>query len=150
LEGAAQWRSDKIKGESRKTYTKRFVSGILCVEKIFLTTTNGKAIGKDAVEGVARGIPIGVGDVEGVPLFVPSDGKRGGSKRVYRIFPTVQDWSGHVEVNVFDEKIGEDVFLSHIKTAGKFIGLGAMRVGNGGINGRFSVENFVWRVVEDE
>ena len=89
-------------------------------------------------------------DISPVPLFVPSDGKTGGSKRVFRIFPTVSSWMTHGVIHVFDEKITESVLQRHWIYAGKFVGFGAMRVENGGINGRYVVKNFTCRQIDEE
>jgi hypothetical protein len=80
-----------------------------------------------------------VDDVEGQPLFVPSDGKRGSGKRVIRIFPTIHYWSTTARVLILDGKIDEPVLHEHATEAGQFIGFGSMRVENGGSNGRFKV-----------
>ncbi len=134
LESAAKWLAMKIPGEGQKTYTKRFTSGILVTEKLLLTDGNGKV--------------LTIKDVDPVRIFAPSDGKRGGPKRVFRIFPTVYSWATAVEIHVFDNKIIEGVMLRHLDAAGKFIGFGSMRVENGGINGRFRVEDFEVNEIE--
>jgi hypothetical protein len=125
LESAARWLSMGIPGEGKKTYTKRFASGVLVVDRMLLLNTKGKAVKVD--------------DVEPVRIFAPSDGKRGSGKRVWRIFPTVHDWNTVAVIHVLDDKITEEVLAAHVKAAGQFIGLGSMRVENGGINGRFDV-----------
>lgn len=128
LESAARWLSLKIPGEGHKTFTKRFVAGVLVSDKLLLFDKVGKPIGLDAVEPV--------------PIFAPSDGKRGGPKRVFRIFPTIHDWQTDVVIHVFDNKITANVMERHLKTVGQFIGFGSMRVENGGINGRFAIDKF--------
>ena len=125
LESAARWLSMGIPGEGKKTFTKRFASGILVVDRMPLMN--------------AKGRPVVVDDVEPLRIFAPSDGKRGSGKRVWRIFPTVHNWNTVAIVHVLDDKISEKVLQSHLKAAGQFIGLGSMRVENGGINGRFDV-----------
>ena len=127
LESAAKWLSLKIPGERNKTFTKRFLSGILVTDKLMLTDASGRQLTMD--------------DIDPMELFVPSDGVRGSGKRVIKVFPTLHEWQAEASVIVFDNKITEDVFDRHIDAAGKFIGLGAMRVGNGGINGRFACED---------
>jgi len=135
LESAARWLALKIPGERSKTYTKRFTSGILVVEKLLLSNGDGKPLTMDKVDPVS--------------IFVPSDGKRGGPKRVPRIFPTIYaPWSTDAEIHIFDNKIVKDVLLRHLDAGGKFIGFGSMRVENGGINGRFSVENLEVNEIE--
>ena len=128
LESAAGWLKKKIPGEGQATYKKRFVSGVMVVDKMLLTDLSGNALTID--------------DVVPRPLFVPSDGKRGSSKRVTRIFPTISEWKTHAEIHVFDTKLSGEIVEKHLIAAGKFVGFGSMRVENGGINGRFAVENF--------
>ncbi len=126
LESAAKWLSKKIPGEGQKTYTKRFVSGVMVVERMLLSDPDS-------------GQPLTIKNVEPLHLFVPSDGKRGGGSRVERIFPTVHAWVTEATIHVFDNKITEEVMQHHLVTGGKFVGFGSMRVENGGINGRYQV-----------
>ena len=125
LESAARWLSMGIPGEGKKTFTKRFQSGVIIVDRMMLMSGKGRAITID--------------DVEPVWIFAPSDGKRGSGKRVWRIFPTVHEWKTTVKVVVLDDKIDKDVLEAHCEAAGSFVGLGSMRVENSGINGRFEV-----------
>lgn len=134
LESAARWLSMSIPGEGKKTFTKRFTSGVLVTEKMLLSDVKGN--------------PLTMKDVDPIEIFAPSDGQRGSKKRVIRIFPTLHDWRTSGEAYLFDSKITEDVFLRHITAAGKFVGFGSMRVENGGINGRFSVENLTSKEME--
>ncbi len=134
LESAAKWMSMKIPGEAPKTFTKRFASGILVVDKLLLYKADGS--------------PITMDDIEPQELFVPSDGKRGSGKRVLKTFPTVTDWRADAIVNVFDNKITATVMERHLNEFGKFIGFGSMRVENGGVNGRCSIEEFVTEKME--
>jgi hypothetical protein len=133
LESAAKWLSLKISGERGKTFTARFVSGILVTDPLLLTTNGHKATIKD---------------VEPVVIFAPSDGKRGGAKRVFRIFPTIHQWETIARVMVFDNKITPDVLDRHIDAVSQFIGFGSMRTGKGGINGRFKVKSLGVETVE--
>jgi hypothetical protein len=86
-----------------------------------------------------NGQPIKAASIEPLWLNVPSDGQTGGTKRVPKAFPEVKEWKGTVEVVVLDDVITKDVLMRHLTQAGNFIGLGAMRVANGGICGRFQV-----------
>jgi hypothetical protein len=126
LECAAKWLSEKLEG--RKTFTKRFQSGVLVTEKLPLLHGNGK--------------PVMVDDWKPTVIFAPADGKRGSAKRVDRIFPTLDTWRTSGQVTVYDNKIEAEVIHRHLVAAGRFVGFGAMRVDNGGANGRFGVENF--------
>lgn len=127
LESAGKWLSMKIPGEGKKTFTDRFRKGVLVVDRMML--------------GAKDGSPIKVKQVESRSLFVPSDGKRGGSRRVFRIFPTISEWSTEILIHVMDGKIDESVLRDHLECVGSFVGFGSMRVENGGINGRFSVDS---------
>ena len=128
LESAAKWMSMPIPSEGKKTFTRRFQSGTLVVKRMYLKDWDGKQILLE--------------DVKLKELPVPSDGKRGSGKRVVRAFPYVEEWQLDAEIFVLDEKIDENVMLLHLETVAMFIGFGSMRVENGGINGRSSVESF--------
>lgn len=134
LVSAAEWLKRKIRGEGQATYTKRFRSGVNPHSKLMLFDKAGEPLTIDKV------IPI--------ELFVPSNGQHGGPKRVLRIFPTLNEWVMHGDVLVFDGKITEKQFADHLEAMGRFIGFGAMRVQNGGINGRFMVDKLEWEPLE--
>lgn len=118
---AAKYLSIQIPGKGKSTYTKHIEAGLLVTDPIVL------GIKKD--------------DVPGEWLFVPSDGKRGGSSRVMKCFPVIHDWGGEFTVYVFDETVTKDVLTQHLEEAGKFIGIGRFRPRNNGFYGRFSVES---------
>jgi len=125
LEAAARFRGEKIKGRGNQTYAKRFVSGVLVLEDLALA--------------------IKAGDVRGVRLFVPADGVRGSGKRVWKTFPTIDEWGGTVVFTILDDEvIDNEAFESHIAEAGNFIGVGRWRPQNGGLNGRFLVRGVKW------
>lgn len=123
LEAAGSRLNMKLTGKA--TYTKLFRQGIMINEDILLFDRNG--------------MPVTIDSVKPVPMFVPSDGKRGSGKRVMRIFPQVQSWQAGVEITCFDHRLTQDVVRAHLEEAGKFIGFGSMRVENGGVAGRFAV-----------
>ncbi len=131
LVAAAKWRAEGIPGEGKKTYTQRIKAGLMVTDRLALTKPDGKPILLDK-------------DVCPTRLFVPSDGKPGSARRVWRTFPVVEPWQTKAVLHIFDEKISEEVLYNHLVTAGQFVGFGAMRVGNGGVNGRFRIENFEW------
>lgn len=114
----------KIPGQRNATYTKNFLSGILCLDPIVL--------------------PIHKDDVQRLDLLVPSNGVRGGGTRVWKIFPVIPEWGGEATFHILDEIITEDVFRYVIEQSGAFVGIGAMRVGNGGIAGRFKLNKLEW------
>jgi len=124
LAEAAKYKGIKIAGKGQERYTKHFEAGVMVVEPLSLG--------------------VHVDDIEGERLHVPSDGKRGGSKRVWKTFPVFREWSGTVEFLILDEIINPDVFLEHLTDAGKFIGVGRFRPRNNGYYGRFQVDNVTW------
>lgn len=123
LEAAGSRLGMKLTGKA--TYTKLFRQGIMINEDIRLFSRDGR--------------PVTIESVSPIPMFVPSDGKRGSGKRVMRIFPQLTAWSATVEVICFDQRLTKEVVQTHLEEAGKFIGFGSMRVENGGVAGRFSV-----------
>jgi len=96
---------------------------------------------------VVEPLYIGVNkeNLEGEWLFVPSDGVRGGGKRVEKCFPVIKKWKGKVPFLILDEKITEEVFGRHLESAGNFIGIGRFRPRNNGYYGRFKVVNIEWK-----
>jgi len=136
LVSAATWLKRKVAGERGATYTKRFRSGVNPHSKLYLFDRKDK--------------PITIDKVVRCRLFVPSDGKHGGPKRVPRIFPTLHEWVMRGDVLIFDGKISEKIFHDHLEAMGRFIGFGAMRVENGGINGRFLIDALEWSPLEAE
>jgi len=124
LSEAAKYLGVKIPGKGKSTYTKHFEAGVLVLEGLVLPETRET--------------------IKGQWLFVPSDGKRGGSSRVDKCFPVIPQWKGDVTFYVLDETITEDVFKEHLDQAGKFIGLGYFRPRNNGYWGRFKVVNVKW------
>lgn len=125
LRDAAKYLGESIPGKGKATYTKHFKAGVMVFEQSVLFDSKGHPIKADKVE----------------PLWlnVPSDGMTGGTKRVPKAFPQVSGWSTTVDIHVLDDVITKDVLHRHLTEAGNFIGLGAMRVANGGISGRFKV-----------
>lgn len=109
----------QIPGRARATYTKHFEAGVLVIEPLVL--------------------PVKVDAVEGTWLFVPSDGVRGGGKRVQKCFPTIHEWEGRVRFLIFDDIITEEVFTQGVIAAGQLIGIGLFRPEHRGYNGRFVV-----------
>ncbi len=125
LTNAAKYLSERIEGEGKKTWTKKFEAGLMVVDPIVLS------IKKE--------------DVQGERLLVPADGTRGGTTRVPRIFPKIESWSGKAKFFIIDESIattqGGKVFERHLDVAGKFIGLLRFRPSQNGYYGRFNVKS---------
>jgi len=124
LTGVALFLSETVRGKGKATYTKHFEAGILVVDSM----------------------PLGIKakDVPCERLFVPSDGKKGGSKRVFKNFPIIMDWQTHCEFFALDPILIADPgkIKEYLEHAGKFIGFLRFRPRNGGFYGRFSVKNF--------
>jgi hypothetical protein len=121
---AAGFLGTKIPGRRNATYTKHFEAGIIVLDAL----------------------PLGIRkeDVKGEWLFVPADGKRGGSTRVDKCFPLIPHWSGEVTFHILDGVITESVFGETLREAGNFIGLGRFRPISRGYYGRFEVKKLKW------
>jgi hypothetical protein len=125
LSEIARFLSVQIPGKGKSTYTKHFEAGVLITEGIPL--------------------PIKQKDVDGEWLFVPSDGRRGGGKRVWKRFPLIKNWKGDLTAYILDDTITAEVFREHLEQAGAFIGIGRFRPRNNGYYGRFKVVDMVWQ-----
>lgn len=123
---AAQFLGMKIPGRRNATYTKHFVAGVLVLEGLYL------GIHKE--------------EVQGETLFVPADGRPGGSTRVEKVFPLIPKWKGEVCYYILDNTITKDAFETHIREAGNFIGIGRFRPERNGFYGRFKVTDLLWQV----
>lgn len=121
---AAKFMSIPIPGNARAKYTKHFEAGVLCTDGITLD--------------------IKKNDVSAERLFVPSDGRRGGTTRVEKTFPYIPRWSGEVTFFIVDDVITESVFEKVVVGAGQFIGVGRWRPKNNGIYGRFKLNSIEW------
>ena len=120
----AKYLSVQIPGKGKATYTKHFEAGVLVTDPVPLG--------------------ININDVKSINVFVPSDGKRGGGKRVWKTFPVIHKWAAKVIFYILDETITQDVFRQHLVEAGKFIGVGWFRPRNNGYYGRFEVKDIKW------
>jgi hypothetical protein len=119
ISDAAKYLGKQVPGKGKNTYTKHFESGIIVPDALIL--------------------PISKDTVSKDRVYVPSDGKRGGGKRVWKNFPLVPEWAGDVTYVIIDDIITEDVFREHLEMAGQLIGIGRWRPRNNGMFGRFSV-----------
>jgi hypothetical protein len=127
LDRAASMLGRQIPGKGKSTYTKFFLSGVLCTEPLIL--------------------PVLKDTVRGERIHANSDGVRGSGKRVWRTFPVVDEWEGDVSFSVLADEITPDVFEDHLRQAGAFVGIGRFRPQNGGFYGRFTVEKIFWKSV---
>jgi len=113
----------RIPGGGSATYSKVMRSGVMIFEDVLL----------DAEEN----------DVVCEELFVPSDGKRGGGKRVLKKFPTLEKtWMGMLEIECIHPKLNKEVLIRFLEDAGRFVGLLRWRPQNGGLYGRFRVNDY--------
>jgi hypothetical protein len=90
-------------------------------------------------------LKLKVKDVLPEKLYVPSDGRRGGTKRVYKYFPIIPEWVGAVTYMIFDDIITEDVFKQVLDASGKLIGIGRFRPRNMGYYGTFKIDELLWQ-----
>lgn len=125
LDRAAQMLGRQIPGKGKSTYTKFFLSGVMCVDQVCL--------------------PHKKDEVRGEKIHANADGKRGSGKRVWRTFPVIDEWAAPVTFHVIADEIAQDVFEEHLQQAGAFVGIGRFRPGNGGYYGRFKVEKIEWQ-----
>ena len=121
---AAKYLNLQIPGKGKSTYTKNFDAGILVTEPLLIDAY------KDSVE------------CENV--FVPADGRRGGTTRVMKSFPLIHRWEGQVQYYILDDIITEEVFQKVLEASGNLIGVGRFRPRNCGYYGRFEVIKIEW------
>lgn len=124
LKEAATYLSLPIPGQGKSKYTKHFQAGVMVTQPLVLDTS--------------------VESVHPEWVFVPSDGRRGGTTRVEKCFPLIKEWKGTVEFYVFDDIITKEVFENVLREAGQIIGIGRFRPKNWGYYGRFKVEEVIW------
>ena len=86
-------------------------------------------------------LDVDIQDVKPVTMFVPSDGKKGGGKRVNRVFAHIDNWKATFQVVALDNAITQEIMEEVANYASMCIGFGAMRPGNKncGQCGRFKV-----------
>jgi hypothetical protein len=129
IKEAAKYLSIPVPGAGKATFTKHFDAGVMVLDGIVLAA---KAT-----------------EVPSDRLFVPSDGRPGGGKRVWKWFPRIDEWGGTFTALVVDDIIVQDVFKTVMTATGQIIGLGRFRPRNRGFYGRFEVESIVWRNEEE-
>ena len=125
LDRSAQMLSRQIPSKGKATYTKFFLSGVMCIDPVVL--------------------PITKSEVAPERIYANADGKRGSGKRVYRTFPVIPKWESDVSFTILADEITPDVFEEHLRQAGNFVGIGRFRPGNGGYFGRFAVDGIKWQ-----
>ena len=134
---AAKYLSMQIPGKGKATFTKNFQSGVIILDNARINGRKGLIKAADINEPETGYV--------GERLFVPADGVAGSGKRVHRTFPVVHPaWYCEIVFLILDDIITQEVFEKHLQTAGQLIGVGAFRVRNGGIWGRFRGEVIDW------
>jgi hypothetical protein len=124
LREASKYLSIQIPGKGKSTFTKHFESGIMVIDNLEL--------------------PVKKEDLKSVTVFVPSDGRVGGGKRVIKQFPIIHEWEGEVTYYIVDDIITPDVFEQVLTASGQLIGIGYFRPRNRGYYGRFEIESIKW------
>jgi hypothetical protein len=125
LDRAALMISRPVPGKNRQTYSKFFLSGVMCIDQIVLPNK------KDEVRGEL--------------VHCHANGRRGSGTRVWRTFPVIDEWKARVSFHVIADEITPDVFEEALQQAGAFVGIGRFRAENGGTNGRWKVEKVEWQ-----
>ena len=125
LEAMGKHLGMQIPGKGKSTYTKHLRSGVSFESLMCVTSTPGSQVAEQHI-------------------YCNSDGVRGSGKRVDRIFPLITGWKADVKFLLFDDALTDSVFEEHLNQAGILIGVGAFRVENGGLCGRFKVDSFKW------
>lgn len=128
IQKAASYLRLRIPGKGNSEYQKHFMGGVTCEQ-----------------DGMILGIKAK--DVEPECIYANLDGKRGGSKRGYRWYPTIPEWTGTCTFYIFDDVITEDVFEQVLIEAGRLIGVGRFRAERGGLYGRWEVVSIEWEEV---
>ena len=119
LREGAKLLNKKVVGGGNNTYTKHFLVGARALNEVDLGVTPEQVNRED--------------------LFVPSDGMKGGGKRVDKTFPVVHEWEGTIKYLVTDDKIDPTTFKEALINTGINVGLGRFRPRNGGDKGMFKV-----------
>jgi len=126
LDAIAKRLGDQIPGRGKRTYTKAFVSGVICEEDVVL-----KGCFKENCPSIL--------------INANPDGQRGSGKRVPKTFPQWPKWAGVARFVIMDDSVTKEVFERYFAEAGRFVGVGRFRPENGGMNGRFHPLGFEWR-----
>lgn len=66
-------------------------------------------------------------DCKAQSMYVPTDGRHGSGKRVWKTFPVLPRWEGGIESIVMDEQVTHDVLLNTSQTVGMSVGIGGRR-----------------------
>jgi len=124
IKEACKYLNIQIPGKGKSTFTKNFDAGVMVIEPLLI----------DAYKET----------VECEKVYVPSDGRRGGTTRVMKSFPLIHKWEGSVTYHILDDIITEDVFRKVLEASGLLIGVGRFRPRMCGYYGRFEVIDIKW------
>lgn len=142
---AVMQNGEKIKGRGNKTFGDAFKTGV------FFESDDGADGSDNALLTDTKGAPYHIDRVRCDKVLVPSNGEpsvfaKGASKRVPRRFPLIPaGWSVSLNVTILSPAITQDVFFSHVRDAGTFIGVGRFRPQSRGRYGRFVIERAEWK-----
>jgi hypothetical protein len=119
LSTAAKKKGMKVPGMGQTKFSSVFRSGVHVFDPIRFGVKSSKA------------------RKEVLDLPVPNNA----GSRQPTLFPVLDKWTAKTTIEVVDENITEDVLKTHLEVAGNVVGLGALRVENGGIWGRFKLKS---------
>ena len=125
LKEAAKYLNIQIPGKGKSTFTKNFDAGVMVTEPLLIDSYKENILSEK--------------------VYVPSDGRRGGTTRVMKTFPLIHKWEGKVKYYILDDIITEDIFRQVLETSGNLIGIGRFRPRNCGYYGRFEIIKIDWK-----
>lgn len=123
LIAAARYNGEQISGQGKKTYTAKITSGVGVVEDLTTNCTEKDVTRRDVYASAMGG-----------------KGKNEG--RVWKYFPTLENWTASTSIMVYDDIVTPEVLTKMIEEAGRYIGIGTWRPENGGEYGRFKIAKF--------
>lgn len=118
--------NETIPGHGKKTWTARFTRGVILRSAPVLEPARQ------------------VEDLECQKVHVPSDGRVGGSTRVWRRFPIFWPWAAEVELLVTDRLIPDEVVERYLEQSGVLCGIGTYRRESRGTNGQYEMTSASW------
>ena len=140
LVAAAKFSQEKIPGQNKSTWKKRFEAGIMMMDDPIIQIRVRDAKGNIVYANLTPEM------TQQVVISAHANGMRGSGTRVPRRFPVIpKGWRSKFDIAIIDPLITEDVFRKMLGIAGLFVGLGQYRPENSGRNGRFKVEALEWQ-----
>jgi hypothetical protein len=115
----------KLPGRGKSTYTKFFLSGVMCTQPI--------------------DTGVKVADARCERVHANPQGLRGGGKRVWKLFPTIDTWKAKVPFLITANEITNEIFEEHLPVSGTLSGVGRFRPEKGGYFGRYVVKKIEWQ-----